>query len=65
MRSIDLDSHLIAEDPTVMEDCLLELPPFGSFPMRGFRKASNDDLDVFLESMTTKTISPSSKTIAA
>jgi len=43
MKNMDIEHYFVTEDP-VMEDCLLELPPFGSFPMRGFRKKFRDDL---------------------
>ena len=54
MKSMDIEQYLFVED-SVMEDCLLELPPFGAFPMRGFRKKNRNDL--FLDAKAEKPLS--------
>lgn len=53
MRNLAIDTYLITEDSNVMEDCLYELPPFGSFPMRGFNRKFRSDF--FLDELTTET----------
>jgi hypothetical protein len=43
MKTMSIENYLTTDDTSIMENCLIELPPFGSFPMRAFRRKFCDD----------------------